>query len=53
MVAGGIAKLAIIAASYIPLMVKRKKSLELLKLDKPLGCLANKLMHKVKLQRFS
>ena len=50
----GIAKLAIIVASLIPyIVVKRRKFLEWLKLDKLLEYLTSKQMHKVKLQRIS
>ena len=50
----GIAKLAMIVASLIPyIVVKRRKFLEWLKLDKLLEYLASKPMRKVKLQRIS
>jgi len=50
----GIAKLAMIVASLIPyIVVKRRKFLEWLKLDKLLEYLTSKPMRKVKLQRIS
>ena len=49
----GTAKLAMIVASFIPFIVKRREFLEWLKPDKSLECLAGKPMRKVKLQRFS
>ena len=49
----GIAKLAMIVASFIPYIVKRRKFLEWLKLDKLQECPISKLMNKVRLQRFS
>jgi len=50
----GIAKLAMIVASLIPyIVVKRRKFLEWLKLDKLLEYLTNKPMRIVKLQRIS
>ena len=50
----GIAKLAIIVASLIPYMVvKRRRFLEWLKLDKLRGYLKRKPMRKVKLPKIS
>ena len=49
-----IAKLAIIVASVIPhMVVKRRRFLEWLKLDKLLGYLTSKPMRIMKLQRIS
>jgi len=50
----GIAKLAMIVASLIPyIVVKRRKFLEWLKLDKLLEYLTSKPIRKVKLQKIS